>query len=119
MDWASAADAACEVITSPNWASAVEVASDGLEGLALLDRVDPSLIVTDLMMPKLSGADFVREIRRRPSLSNAIILIVAGRRGSATPITVEGADHVIFKDIDLVEQLTATLDQLVVAGAAL
>ena len=28
------------------------------------------------------------------------------------PIAVEGADHIIYKDIDLVEQLTATLDHI-------
>jgi CheY-like chemotaxis protein len=97
----------------------VEVACDGMEGLAILDRFTPALIVTDLMMPKLSGADFVREIRRRPAFTNTNILVVAGRRGSTAPATIEGADHVIYKDIDLVEQLTATLDQIAVGQAAL
>ena len=90
----------------------VETASDGLEGLSILNRITPAIIVTDLMMPKLSGTDFIREIRLRPSLANVTILVVAGRRGSTAPSSIAGADHVIYKDIDLVEQLTATLDHL-------
>ncbi|HET9695816.1 MAG TPA: response regulator [Terriglobales bacterium] len=90
----------------------VECACDGVEALLFLEHLTPALVITDLMMPKLSGALFIREIRNRPALADVCILVVAGRRSSAPPIAVEGADHIIYKDIDLVEQLTATLDHI-------
>ena len=40
-------------------------ARDGEEALEQHDRVDPDLIVLDLMMPKMDGTEVTREIRRR------------------------------------------------------
>jgi DNA-binding response OmpR family regulator len=40
-------------------------ARDGAEALEQHDRVDPDLIVLDLMMPKMDGTEVTREIRRR------------------------------------------------------
>ena len=40
-------------------------ARDGQEALDQHDRVDPDLVVLDLMLPKLDGIEVTREIRRR------------------------------------------------------
>ena len=37
----------------------VESASNGVEALEVLARMQPGLIVTDLQMPKMSGADLI------------------------------------------------------------
>ena len=86
----------------------VFTACNGVEGLAALERVTPVLIVVDLIMPKLSGTEFIREVRHREDLSRIPIVVVAGRRHSSTHVF--GADHVIYKEIDLVEQLQAILE---------
>ncbi len=44
----------------------VLTAKDGLEGLALLERSRPDLVVTDVQMPRMNGWDFVRRLRARP-----------------------------------------------------
>src|SRR4051794_34447270 len=80
----------------------VETACNGVEGLAVLDQLTPTVIITDLLMPKMSGSEFIREIRHRAAFASIPIIVVAGRRGSVHPYS--GADHVVFKDIDLVEQ---------------
>jgi CheY-like chemotaxis protein len=90
---------------------AVETAWDGVDGLAVLDRITPCLIVTDLMMPKMSGVEFIREVRARAPLAHIPIIMVAGRRGSHERVPTCGADYVVYKDIDLVEQLQRTLDK--------
>jgi len=41
----------------------VGVASDGLEAVTSLRMVKPDLIILDLMMPRLSGADVLRYLR--------------------------------------------------------
>ena len=43
---------------------AVEVASDGLEGVALCERVRPDLVVLDLMLPELDGLEVCRRVQR-------------------------------------------------------
>jgi DNA-binding response OmpR family regulator len=44
---------------------AVETAEDGQRGLELLDRTNPVLVILDTHMPRLSGFDVLRELRRR------------------------------------------------------
>jgi DNA-binding response OmpR family regulator len=43
---------------------AVEVAGDGLEGVALCERVRPDLVVLDLMLPELDGLEVCRRVQR-------------------------------------------------------
>jgi DNA-binding response OmpR family regulator len=43
---------------------AVEVASEGPEGVALCDRTRPDLVVLDLMLPGLDGLEVCRRIQR-------------------------------------------------------
>ena len=42
----------------------VYVASDGLEALALYEEHKPDLIISDIQMPKLSGLEFIKRIRK-------------------------------------------------------
>ncbi|HWR16773.1 MAG TPA: response regulator [Terriglobales bacterium] len=89
----------------------VKTACNGLEGLAALDKFAPDLIVTDLLMPKMGGNEFIREVRYRPHLADVPIILVAGRRGSTSPSPKSGADYVVSRDVDLVEQLQFVLDK--------
>ena len=43
---------------------AVEVASDGPNGVALVERVEPDLVVLDVMLPGLDGLEVCRVIQR-------------------------------------------------------
>jgi two-component system response regulator YesN len=40
-------------------------ASNGEEGLQLLEECDPMVVIIDLQMPGLDGADVLKEIRQR------------------------------------------------------
>ncbi len=46
----------------------VEVALDGETGRELIRTTQPDAILLDLMLPKVSGLDLLREIRSRPEL---------------------------------------------------
>ena len=48
----------------------VATALDGQEGLEKALRLRPDLVVSDIMMPRMSGADLVREARRHPELDD-------------------------------------------------
>ena len=49
-------------------------ASDGLEAIALAERLQPQVVVIDLAMPALNGIDAVREIVKRSPRTKAILL---------------------------------------------
>ena len=91
---------------------AVATAANGPDALASLENLQPKLIVTALTMAKMNGGEFIREVRHRPETADVTIVAVAGRRGRGTPIPRSGADHMIFKDVDLVEQLRLVLDEI-------
>ncbi len=42
------------------------IASNGEEGLAWVGKARPNLIVTDIMMPRLDGYEFIRQVRQLP-----------------------------------------------------
>jgi len=87
----------------------VESASNGVEALATLSEMRADLIVTDLMMPKMTGSELITAVKSNPQTSAIPIVVLAGRQ-SASEVHPEGrADYVIFKDIDIVEQLDRAL----------
>ena len=64
-------------------------AASGVEALEWLDRVsDVDLVVTDVMMPEMTGAELATAIRRRGS--NVPILFVTGYAGDSETDLGEG-----------------------------
>ena len=56
----------------------VLAAPDGPQGLDLLHKLRPDLIVLDIMLPGMSGIDVVREIMQDSTLRDTPILIISG-----------------------------------------
>jgi CheY-like chemotaxis protein len=87
----------------------VASATNGAEAMQILDSVLPDLIVTDLMMPKMTGSQLITAIKGNPITSRVPVVVLAGK-SSAREMKPEGrADYVIFKDIDIEEQLLKAL----------
>ena len=53
-------------------------ARDGVEGLKVLRKEKPDLVLLDLMMPKKSGITMFQELRKDPNLSNIPVVVVTG-----------------------------------------
>jgi twitching motility two-component system response regulator PilH len=53
-------------------------AKNGIEGLEVLRKETPDLVLLDLMMPKKSGITMFQELRRDSTLSNTPVVIVTG-----------------------------------------
>lgn len=53
----------------------VWTANNGKEGLQVLNKVVPHLIITDLLMPILDGFEFIRCVRALPSLDHVPVLV--------------------------------------------
>jgi PAS domain S-box-containing protein len=92
----------------------VVAASDGAEGLDRALREPPDLIVTDLMMPRMTGDQLVHEARRHPELASVPILVVTARDDDALRVDLlrGGAQDFVTKPFSA-EELFARIDNLV------
>ncbi len=57
----------------------VVTAANGLEGLAVLDRLTPDLILLDLMMPELDGFGFLEAMRQRPATAASPVVVLTAK----------------------------------------
>jgi CheY-like chemotaxis protein len=55
----------------------VSVAYDGREALALVERLHPDVVITDLIMPVLDGLQLIQELLSRPAPRSPVIAISA------------------------------------------
>src|SRR5205807_2989458 len=86
----------------------VESATNGTEALQYLGKNQPDLIVTDMLMPKMSGSELISALKSKPETATIPIIIVAGR-GSGISEPEKRADFTIYKDIDIEGQLEKAL----------
>lgn len=54
------------------------IASDGFEGLDLIEREHPDLVLTDISMPNLDGFQLAQSIRENPALMTIPIIFITG-----------------------------------------
>jgi two-component system response regulator RegX3 len=89
----------------------VEVARDGMEALNRFDIVNPDLVLLDVMLPRVSGIDVCRQLRRRTQVP--IIMVTAKGAEIDTVVGLEvGADDYITKPYrlrELVARIRAVL----------
>jgi len=77
----------------------VEVAFDGREGLEKVQSLKPDLVVTDIMMPKMSGDQMLRELRHDTSLAAIPVLVLSAKADEALRIQLleNGAQDYVMK----------------------
>jgi signal transduction histidine kinase/response regulator RpfG family c-di-GMP phosphodiesterase len=78
---------------------AVLVARNGEEGFAVAKKRRPNLIVTDLMMPLISGLDLIRMIREDEELQGTPVILLTAKADEDTRIegVERGADAYLSK----------------------
>ncbi|MBI2894287.1 MAG: response regulator [Deltaproteobacteria bacterium] len=85
----------------------VEVARahDGAEGLARAIELSPDAIVTDVMMPGMTGDELVRAVRARTELSRTPILVLTAKADEALRLSLlrEGAQDYVTKPFSMPE----------------
>jgi CheY-like chemotaxis protein len=75
----------------------VEAAPHGLAALALIRRKRPDLVITDFMMPLMTGLELAQTLRSDPELKNIPIILVSGAQGSIGRAHPEFFDTVLDK----------------------
>lgn len=79
----------------------ISTASNGKEGLKIVNKFRPDLIIVDIMMPILDGIEFCSLLRADSKNENIIIVFLTARNEDYTQIVAldSGADDFIAKPI--------------------
>jgi len=89
----------------------VVVATDGAQALEMFDEVQPDLVLLDVMLPKISGIDVCRQLRKKTQIP--IIMVTAKGAEIDTVVGLEvGADDYVTKPYrlrELVARMRAVL----------
>jgi DNA-binding NtrC family response regulator len=78
----------------------VRSAADGQDALALLEQAPADIVVTDLMMPRVSGSALLDEVKRRMPETEVVILTGYGTIQTAVSCLQMGAAHFLTKPFD-------------------
>jgi len=83
----------------------VLTAANGIEGLALARAKKPHLVVTDMLMPRLSGPELCHLLKRDPATASIPIIMLTARNNLGDMIfgIQMGADDYIAKPYNLQE----------------
>ena len=95
----------------------VAAASDGEEALEMVRSLRPDLVVSDVMMPRMSGTELCAAIKDDQSLSHVPVVLLTALDGASTELggLLKGADDYIAKPFNS-KMLLARCNNLVKAG---
>jgi two-component system, OmpR family, response regulator RegX3 len=92
----------------------VEIARDGAVALEIFEQIKPDIMLIDVMLPRISGIDVCREVRKRSSVP--IIMVTAKSAEIDTVVGLEvGADDYVTKPYrmrELVARMRAVLRRI-------
>jgi DNA-binding NarL/FixJ family response regulator len=89
-------------------------AADGLEAVRLVEKLQPDVLVLDMMMPGLNGLEVTRRVARRPSRTRIVILSMHSDIAYVVAAIRAGAQGYILKEQSAEELIQAI--HTIVAG---
>jgi len=87
-----------ELLTS--WGYRAETASDGVEGLEKVTSWSPTIVVTDMKMPRMSGLELLERLASEAETIAVIVVTAQGTIDNAVQAMRMGAYDYITKPID-------------------
>ncbi len=87
---------------------AVDVANDGQEGLFLAESNEYDVVLLDLMLPLLDGAQLLRRIRKAGQRTPVLVVTARDEKESVVALLNAGADDYLTKPFDLGELMART-----------
>lgn len=82
-------------------------ARDGLEAIQRVCELRPSLVITDLTMPRMNGIEAIREIKAIAPATRIVVLTAQNTEEYIFACLQAGADSYVLKDADSSELLLA------------
>lgn len=89
----------------------VAEASDGQEAIELAERHRPDVVLLDLTMPRLSGADALPRIRE-VSPRSVVIVLTGYQRDERTEELLKGGAHAALEKVDLPRRLAQEINRI-------
>jgi DNA-binding response OmpR family regulator len=83
----------------------VETAEDGMAGLKTFAKVNPDLVILDLMLPELDGFRVLRSLRQDGHATPILLLTAKGEEADKVRGLRMGADDYVTKPFGLLELL--------------
>lgn len=107
-------DAICDLIKYTMEPEGIEVitAENGRSALALLEKEPVDVVITDLLMPSMTGLEFIREMKKRKSNLPIIVITAYGNVDMAKQILAEGVFKLVEKPLDFATLVPMTKDAL-------
>jgi len=84
----------------------IATASDGETGLKMTQRLKPNLVLLDLLLPKMSGFEYLQAMKADPALKGIPVIVLSnlGDKGDMEKAKSLGAqDYFIKANTDLAE----------------
>ena len=94
------------------WGFSTEGAADGQEGLQRVTAFRPSIIISDLVMPRMGGLELLRAVKEDAGDITIVILTAQGTVETAVEAIKEGAYDYLTKPIEP-QRLKILLDKIV------
>ncbi len=95
----------------------VIIAKDGSEGLELAQQQLPTVILLDIMMPKMNGFEVLASLKQNPLTSHIPVIILtnlAGKQDAEEALT-KGAVRYIIKSEQDPTQMVAIVKEIIAA----
>jgi len=83
-----------------SWGYAVETAGDGAEGAARAERTRPDVVISDVILPEMSGLELLERLRERDVHSPVILITAHGIVSWAVQAMKRGAIDFLTKPVD-------------------
>jgi CheY-like chemotaxis protein len=83
----------------------VTTASNGFSGLRLAEERRPRVVLLDLVMPELSGADVLHELRMSPLTRDMAVVVVTGQPQLLSDAERADTDGIVAKPFDVPDLL--------------
>jgi DNA-binding NtrC family response regulator len=94
-----------------SWGFTVEAASDGQDAIDRLSTVRPTIVLSDLVMPRVGGLDLLAAVRQEDPDTTVVLMTGQGTVESAVSAIKAGAYDYVSKPIDP-QRLKILLDQI-------
>ncbi len=82
------------------WGYCTETAGDGVEALEKIANWSPSVVITDLKMPRMGGMELIERLESHPQTMAVVVVTAQGTIDSAVQAMRMGAYDYITKPID-------------------
>jgi DNA-binding NtrC family response regulator len=99
-----------QLLTS--WGFAVDAATDGQDALDKIGQVRPTIVLSDLVMPRLSGLDLLAQLRQEDPDLTVVLMTAQGTVETAVTAIKQGAYDYVSKPVEP-QRLKILLDQIV------